>query len=81
MLFIVLKVVKTQFFDKKFLFVLFYNTQLDILELLEFCQDKSKFHTSGNKPKKMAIPVGSYQLKLGTQFFTLTIKDGETVEM
>ena len=44
-------------------------------------EDKSKFHTTGNKPKKMALPVGSYQLKLGEQFFPLVIKDRETVEM
>ncbi len=44
-------------------------------------ESKEKFHTSGNKPKKMALPVGNYQLKLGGQFFPMTIKDGETVEM
>lgn len=41
---------------------------------------KVKFHTSGNKPKKMALPVGSYQLKLGDQFYPVVIKDNETVE-
>lgn len=41
---------------------------------------KEKFRTSGNKPKKFALPVGSYQLKLGIQFYPVVIKDGETVE-
>ncbi len=44
-------------------------------------ESKKTFRTSGNKPKKMALPVGNYQLKLGGQFFPLLIKDGETVEM
>ncbi len=38
------------------------------------------FHTSGNKPKKIVLPIGSYQLKLGGQFFPVVIKDKETVE-
>ncbi|HEY0356476.1 MAG TPA: hypothetical protein VGC29_09745 [Flavisolibacter sp.] len=41
---------------------------------------KRKFLTSGNKPTKMALPVGSYQLKLGGQFYPVVIKDKETVE-
>lgn len=41
---------------------------------------KQKFYTSGNKPKKIALPVGSYQLKLGGQFYPVVIKDGATVE-
>ena len=45
-----------------------------------YSETKEKFHTSGNKPKKIALPVGAYQLKLGGQFFPLVIKDGETVE-
>lgn len=44
-------------------------------------ETQKKFHTSGNKPKKIALPVGNYQVKLGGQFFPLAIKDGETVEM
>jgi hypothetical protein len=44
-------------------------------------ESKKKFHTSGNKPKKIALPVGNYQLKLGGQFFPLVVIDGETVEM
>ncbi|HLF45773.1 MAG TPA: hypothetical protein VI548_05080 [Chitinophagaceae bacterium] len=43
-------------------------------------ETQKKFHTSGNKPKKIALPVGSYQLKLGGQFYPVIIKDGETVE-
>ncbi len=43
-------------------------------------ESKEKFHTSGNKPKKFALPVGSYQLKLGGQFYPIVIKDGATVE-
>lgn len=42
--------------------------------------DKKKFLTSGNKPKKIALPVGNYQVKLGGQFFPVVIKDNETVE-
>lgn len=44
-------------------------------------EDKEKFHTSGNKPRKLALPVGNYQLKLGDQFFPIKIEDGELVEM
>ena len=43
-------------------------------------ETKEKAFTSGNKPKKLPLPVGSYQLKLGLQFYPLVIKDGETVE-
>lgn len=43
-------------------------------------ETKKKFYTSGTKPKKFALPVGSYQLKIGTQYFTVIIKDRETVE-
>ena len=43
-------------------------------------ESKKKFQTSGNKPKKIALPVGNYQLKLGGQFFPVVIKDKETVE-
>ena len=43
-------------------------------------ETKEKAFTSGNKPKKLPLPVGSYQLKLGTQFYPFTIKDKETVE-
>jgi len=41
---------------------------------------KEKQYTSGNKPKKLPLPVGSYQIKLGLQFYPVVIKDGETVE-
>lgn len=41
---------------------------------------KEKAFTSGNKPKKLPLPIGSYQVKLGGQFYPFTIKDGETVE-
>ena len=43
-------------------------------------ETKEKAFTSGNKPKKIALPVGSFQLKLGLDFFPFVIKDGETVE-
>lgn len=43
-------------------------------------ETKEKFLTSGNKPKKIALPVGSYQLQLGGQFYPVVIKDGATVE-
>lgn len=43
-------------------------------------ETKEKYHTSGNKPKRMALPVGSYQLLLGEQFYPIVIKDKETVE-
>lgn len=42
---------------------------------------KEKQYTSGNKPKRIALPVGSYQLKLGTQFYPVVLKDAETVEL
>lgn len=41
---------------------------------------KKKAYTSGNKPQKIVLPVGNYQLKLGGQFYPVTIKDGEIVE-
>lgn len=41
---------------------------------------KEKAYTSGNKPKKLPLPVGSYQLKLGLNFYPFVIKDGETLE-
>ncbi|MGZ5189523.1 MAG: hypothetical protein ACXWCZ_00815 [Flavisolibacter sp.] len=44
-------------------------------------ESKEKIHTTGNKPKKLALPIGNYQLKLGTDFFPVTIKDKETVEL
>ncbi len=43
-------------------------------------ETKEKAFTSGNKPKKLPLPVGNYQLKLGLQFYPMVIKDGETVE-
>lgn len=43
-------------------------------------ESKEEQHTSGNKPKKIPLPVGNYQLKLGGQFYPFTIKDKETVE-
>jgi len=43
-------------------------------------ESKEKLHTTGNKPKKFALPVGSYQLKLGGQFYPVVIKEGATVE-
>lgn len=43
-------------------------------------ESKEKAYTSGNKPVKMVLPVGSYQLKLGGQFFPMIIKDSATVE-
>ena len=45
-----------------------------------FNDTKEKQYTSGNKPKKLPLPVGSYQIKLGLQFYPVVIKDGETVE-
>ena len=42
---------------------------------------QKKFQTSGNKPQKLVLPVGNYQLKLGGQFFPVVIEDGKTVEM
>lgn len=41
---------------------------------------KEKLYTTYDKPKKIALPVGNYQLKLGGQFYPFTIKDKETVE-
>ena len=41
---------------------------------------KEKLYTTYDKPKKIALPVGSYQLSLGGQFYPFVIKDGETVE-
>ena len=43
-------------------------------------ETKEKAYTSGNKPKKLPLPVGNYQIKLGGQFYPVIIKDGETVE-
>lgn len=43
-------------------------------------ETKEKAFTSGNKPKKLPLPVGSYQLKLGLDFYPFVIKDGEIVE-
>ena len=43
-------------------------------------EKKEKAFTSGNKPKKLPLPVGSYQLKLGLNFYPFVIKDWETVE-
>lgn len=43
-------------------------------------ESKEKAYTSGNKPVKMVLLVGSYQLKLGGQFFPMIIKDSATVE-
>lgn len=43
-------------------------------------ETKEKAYTSGNKPKKLPLPIGSYQLKLGLEFYPFEIKDGETVE-
>ncbi len=43
-------------------------------------ESKEKAYTSGNKPVKMVLPVGSYQLKLGGQFFPMTIKDSAMAE-
>jgi len=41
---------------------------------------KEKAYTSGNKPKKIPLPVGNYQLKLGGQYYPVIIKDREIVE-
>ncbi len=46
----------------------------------ELRSETKQFLTSENKPKKFALPVGSYQLKLGLEFHSFVIKDGETVE-
>lgn len=32
-------------------------------------ETKEKLYTTSNKPKKMVLPVGSYQIKLGLQFY------------
>ncbi len=45
-----------------------------------YSDTKEKQYTSGNTPKKLPLPVGNYQLKLGTQFYPVAIKDKETVE-
>ena len=45
-----------------------------------YSDTKEKQYTSGNKPKKIPLPVGSYQLKLGLNFYPFVIKDGETME-
>lgn len=39
------------------------------------------FYTSGNKPVKLALPVGNYQLKRGGQFISVNIQDDAMVEM
>ncbi len=39
------------------------------------------YYTSGNKPKKMPIPVGTYSLKLGGVSQPVVVKNGEAVEM
>ncbi|NWG28516.1 MAG: hypothetical protein HXY48_08280 [Ignavibacteriaceae bacterium] len=44
-------------------------------------EDKEKFQTSGDKQKKLVLPVGNYHLKLGEQLFPIKINDGETIEM
>lgn len=41
---------------------------------------KEKFYASNTKPQKIALPVGSYYLKLGGQFYLGVIKDKMTVE-
>lgn len=41
---------------------------------------KEHIHTSNTKPEKIALPVGSYQLKMGGQYYPVVIKDKETVE-
>ena len=41
---------------------------------------KEKAFASGNKPKRIALPIGSYQLKLGQEFYPVLIKDGKTAE-
>lgn len=43
-------------------------------------ETEKKFRTSGNKPKKFALPVGTYRLKLGGQFYTVVMKDGKEEE-
>jgi len=44
-------------------------------------ESKEKVFTTGNKIEKIVLPVGSYQLKLGGQFYPFVIKDRETVEL
>ncbi|MGZ8536696.1 MAG: hypothetical protein ACXWV9_00470 [Flavisolibacter sp.] len=44
-------------------------------------ESKDKQYTSGNRPRRIALPIGNYQLRLGTQFYPVTIKDKETVEL
>ena len=46
-----------------------------------FTESKEKQYTSGNRPKRIALPIGNYQLKLGTEFYPVKIKDKETVEL
>ncbi len=41
---------------------------------------KENIYTSNTKPQKIALPVGSYQLNLGGQFYPVVIKDKVTVE-
>ncbi|HEY0356243.1 MAG TPA: hypothetical protein VGC29_08570 [Flavisolibacter sp.] len=44
-------------------------------------ETKTTSFTSGNKPIKMPLPVGTYQFELNGQFQVLVIKEGEIVEM
>ena len=39
------------------------------------------YYTSGDKPQKMPLPVGTYSLKFGEASQTVIIKEGESVEM
>jgi hypothetical protein len=41
-------------------------------------ETKTKFLTSGNKAKMLALPVGNYQLKMNGQFYPISITDGQT---
>jgi|GEM_PF-2839899 len=39
-------------------------------------EEKKKYYTSGNKPKKMALPMGTYQLVFDSKIYRIRIKEG-----
>lgn len=42
-------------------------------------ETKTKLYISNSQPKKLALPAGKYQLKLGGNFSPIEIRDGETI--
>lgn len=55
--------------------------QIDINDRWElYDAEKKKYYTSGNKPKKMALPVGSYNLIFDDKKHRFIIKDKLTIK-